>query len=398
MKAMKRLMAVLVMVLAASPALADDMACQSDADCPEGYGCMLMTCACACEDPEGECDCGCPEDQGFCEYLGDDGWDDPGFWGGECETAEDCPVGFICEEIQAPCAMPACPPCACAGCAPDDPECEPEPCECPECELPEDWECEPETYGVCTYDMVDCESDDDCGEGFECLEVEECWGGGSGCACPGCEACPEGEECEPCPPCDCDDGGAEYFEECEVVGSFCSPKEQPCEEDGDCLEGWECMLIASGGGSTSCACPDCACAPCEEGEECEPCDCPPCECEEEDPMPEELLEEGYCVPEGWGAIIQESGAADYGSYEEARDAMAGELYGSDGDGEGKALQVGAPEGDNGGGGGGGTGAAGSDPATGCATGQSAGAAPLVLLLAALAALALLPRRRTVTLR
>ncbi|MFH1530081.1 MAG: hypothetical protein ABIK09_05020 [Pseudomonadota bacterium] len=396
MKTMKTTLLLLAMLLMAAPAMADeDMSCMSDSDCPEGYGCAMMSCACAECPPGEEClPCDCPEDgEGWCEDMGG-GSDDWGFYGGECDVDGDCPLGFSCELVSMPCATEACPPCACMDCDPDDAECEETPCECPECPDPEP--CDSEEMGFCVYDMVDCATDADCGEGFECLEVEECWASGGGCACScACETCPAGEECEPCecPPCECDDE-PDFEEGCDVVGSFCAPKEQPCETDGECLDGWECMMVSLGGGGTDCACPGCACAPCPEGEECEPCDCPPCECDDE-PIEESVVEEGYCVPDGWSEIIEGAGGVNgSGSYEAARDAMAGELYGNGGTGEGddKTLQLSAPEGA------GAADDAAENTASGCATGQAAGAAPLFILLFALAALVLLPRRRSLTTR
>jgi len=387
MKTMKKLLLVLTIVLMAASAKADeaeDMACESDEDCPEGYGCMMMSCACApC--PEGEeCEpCDCPEEgTGWCEYIGDEDWDDYGFYGGECEVDDDCPMGFVCETIMMPCAAPDCPPCACEGCDPDDPDCDPEPCDCPDCPEPEP--CDPEEIGMCMYDMVDCETDADCGEGFECLEVEECWGSGGGCLCDCvCEVCVEGEECPECecPPCDC--GDEEFEEGCEVVGSFCAPKEQVCETDDDCLEGWECLFMSTGGGGT-----DCMCEPCEPGE-----DCPPCDCGDDEPE-EWVDEEGYCVPEGWSEIIEEGGMGG-ANYEATRDAMAGELWGdgSEGGGENdKTVQIADPEAATPG-----DGDAIEDSSNNCSTsGRAADAAPMMVLFIALAAALLIPRRSRVT--
>ena len=323
MMTFKTTLLALVMMLFAAPAIADeDGTCQSDADCADGAWCIMMSCACADCAPGEDCPpFDCPEDgEGWCEFEDDDDDDDWGFYGGECDTDDECPLGFSCEMVSVPCATnPTCPPCDCAGCDPDDEGCEDLPCECPDCPEPEP--CDPEEMGFCVYDMVDCEDDADCGEGFECLEVEECWGSGGGCACP-----------------------------------------------------------------------PCACETCVDGEECEPCECEPCECDDE---PEEWIEEeGYCVPDGWSEIIEEAGGMDgAGSYEEARDAMAGEIWG-DGEGGGngsdKDLQLSAPEASAD------LGAADEDSALGCATGQAAGGAPMAILFLAIIALAILPRRRTVT--
>ncbi len=404
MKTMKTMLLVFAMVLMAAPAMAgEDLSCNSDADCPDGYGCMMMGCACTDCPPGEEClPCDCPEEgEGWCEYFGDDDWDDDwGFYGSECDVDADCPMGFACDMVSVPCATnQICTPCVCEGCDPDDEDCEAEPCECPDCPEPEP--CDPEEMGLCVYDMIDCETNSDCGEGFECIEVEECWGSSGGstgdCACVCvCGDCADGEECPPCecPPCECEDDDVTEFDEgCDAVGSFCAPKEQPCEDDDECLDGWECMSIALNAGDPDCACLGCACPPCKEGEECEPCDCPPCECED-DPQEEWIEEEGYCVPDGWTEIIEDAGGVNgAGSYEEARDAMAGELYGdSDGTGAG-SLQLSSPEAQGGTGNG-----ATEDEASGCATGQAAGAAPMMILLFALVALAILPRRRSVTSR
>ena len=69
MKTMKTMLLVLAMMLLAAPAMADeDGTCMSDADCPDGYGCMMIACACADCPPDEEClPCDCPEEgEGWC--------------------------------------------------------------------------------------------------------------------------------------------------------------------------------------------------------------------------------------------------------------------------------------------------------------------------------------------
>lgn len=373
--------------------------CETDADCPDDMECVPMPCACACmacEEGE-ECEpCECPDcpDDGECMPKYDDPPD--GWYADECESDADCPAEFKCEEIgYGSCggATPACPPCTCMACDPDDEECDPEDCECPPCE--EEFvepECTEEIVKVCMFVPEECEADADCADGFECVAQEVCYGMGTSCACPeivcACETCPDGEECEPCecpevPPCDCDDE-EEYVEECETLGAYCVPQQITCEDDEGCPEGWECLDFPD-----DCVCPMCDCAvpPCPEGEECpEPdCDCGPCECEEGGG-------ESYCVPDGWAEAGFESGgsmgSADFLT-ETANDSTdkGGEEnpQSPDPNGEegGANAEIQAEEGDDGDEG---------DDDSGCTTGTgNAGPAGLVLL--ALLALALLATRR-----
>jgi len=151
---------------------------------------------------------------------------------------------------------------------------------------------------MCVFTPTECEADDDCLEGFECIQVEECMGGGSGCACTECACpdCPDGEECPPCdcpdePVCECDEEPEEW-EECEVIASVCLPAEVPCENDEDCPGDFVCMEDPEG---TDCLCPACACPDCPPGEECEGCECPPCDCGGGEA-------ESFCVPEGWDEV------------------------------------------------------------------------------------------------
>ena len=380
----------------------DDKEREVDEDCPEGMECFLMgmsTCACPpC--PEGqECEpCDCPEEDsfGYCMYP-ENPWDDfGGIVAGECDTDADCPVEFLCEEIAVPCnTMPDCPPCACAGCDPDDEDCTEVPeCECPDC--PEPTPCEEETAHLCVFNPTECEGDPDCIEGFECVEMEECSGGGGGdCMCTECVCadCPDGEECEcDCPEepvCECDEEPQDWEESCEVILAICLPKEVPCETDDDCAGDFVCMEDPQ---DTDCACPGCACPDCPEGEECEPCDCPPCEC---DKGQEEEGGEGYCVPDGWDE-------ADFWGGEQGGSTMSGEENDKD---EGEEPTAPDPDGgeaeeetedgvnDNLGGEGGGTGETGGteSESSGCSAAGNASPFALMLLIFALMGLAVLRR-------
>lgn len=311
---------VLTASLVLLPLTAFAMPCETDADCDEGQVCAPAPASCPPCEAGAECPSCEPETSGECMDAGGGGHE---FWSGvECETDADCPDLFSCSEEAVPCAMPAIA-CDCPDCPPDAPDCDPE-CSCPD---PGDYECPDETVKICVYEPASCETDAECGEGFECYAEEICYGSSGGCACPGWD--PDSGE-EPAE-CTCDEEPVST-EECEVVGSYCAPKQVECQADADCPNGWECATFAMGGsGDVACACTTCACP---EGAECDcetTCDCP----ETEEP---EVVEEtmGYCLPGGWGDVV--SSAMDSGT------ATGGEAGGA-----------GTPNGGNGGSGGGASG-------------------------------------------
>lgn len=246
--------------------------CKSDADCEEGEVCVQRSCPpCDYEDCE-PCLGG-----GECVAEGSDGIF---VYGQACATADDCPLGFRCEEQLLPCAGSE--PCVCA-CPKDSEECD---CACREPEP-----CSPTFAKVCVWEPKHCASDSDCDPGFECKEIEECSGGG--CSCSGCVCAPCAPDTE-CLPCDCPDiecDCPDVFEvRCDVVGAWCAPKEQVCDSDADCLEGWECVEAPG-----ACACPPCECLEvvCTPDGSCEPnpdCKCDPCDCESTKKI---------CLPQGW---------------------------------------------------------------------------------------------------
>lgn len=278
----------LMFVMLPFAAFAEETVCSSADDCPDGFECVMEPCALpACEAGE-ECDYTC-DPVGHCVES---------YEPSQCESSADCPAGFACIEETIPCATLAvevdCAPCACSS--------EDESCECPECEPVEEYydaDCEDQTFRYCGFVPVECASDSDCSAGYECVADEVCSGGGADCACSGCvcEPCTEGEECLPCdcPEEECDCTGEEFEVVCEVLGSYCLPKQVECDDDTDCAAGFECSAMT---GTTDCLCPACACLPCDPttDPECDvECDCAPCDCSEGEVV-------NYCLPIGWAEM------------------------------------------------------------------------------------------------
>lgn len=280
----------------ALPVAALGQECATDDDCKEGMVCLPVRCP-ACDPDEGPCE-PCPETG---ECVAEAGGDGEPFWGTTCESDADCPYAFRCEEMEMPCAGGSdCKPCTCA--CPPDGECPP--CECPPCPTPEP--CTPDLVKVCVFEPEKCATDADCDAGFECRTIEECMG--TGCACPVCvcSPCAPDEECPPCVcpdiVCDCPET---YEEHCEVVGSWCAPKEQTCGSDGDCLEGWECVDQHLPCACPACACPEVSCRPDEECPDVGGCDCAPCDCAD--------ATWKVCLPRGWMDLGYETDANGSGS-------------------------------------------------------------------------------------
>lgn len=254
--------------------------CSSDSDCASGEVCVWSPCPAIDCSPGSSCpEPACPE-TGTCEQAESDV-----YWGDTCETTADCPMGFTCEESGLACETYGCG-CACPPCEPGG--------ECPpcECDCPEPPPCDESVIKVCAFSPQACSSDADCESGFECAAEEVCYG--SSCACSGtdcvCAECPPGETCPPCEcpepePCSCPD---EPEETCETVGNYCVPKQVACDSASDCPADWDCAPI--GGGDTT----TCGCASCPPGETCPPCECP-------EPEPTETA--SYCLPGGWGALL-----------------------------------------------------------------------------------------------
>ncbi len=270
--------------------------CESDYDCPEGYFCDFMDYGY----PEGDCwvdeageehcDDIMPEMIGVCE---------PREWEEYCESDADCPEGFMCmiedwgntdpddfkedcwinENGEETCIPETGMPPYYGYCVPAE---EPMTCqtdqECwhydyphPECEG--DWEC---VNNMCEWScgqgQYECDSDQDCPEGQYCEFYEECW----------------------------DEDGS--WGDC-FGGSMCVPYEEPpseCMEDTDCPEGYFCALLDCynetdpEGNATDCY-PYGVCMPREE---------PPAECVSDDECPEGFFCDNW-DPNGMGHCVEQ---------------------------------------------------------------------------------------------
>ena len=215
---------ILLSLFLPSLVLATD--CETDADCGEHEFCQRFDVAVGAPcsiDEDGNEDCPEPSNAsstGECV---------PGPI--SCETDEDCPGISSCVERAGGIQQMDCP---------DDDDSE-EPCDGEPVEEPATRSCE--------YVPVDCQTDDDCGEGLACEDVT-----------PPCApnlvatpACPEGEDCpepEPAPQNDTCDDQEQVFQ--------CMPQQIECETDAECPSEWSCETIvvgvscsgSSSGGST----------------------------------------------------------------------------------------------------------------------------------------------------
>ena len=357
------------LALMASPAAASAQECTSDADCGDGDVCMVPPCAMVSCPPGEEC----PEIE--CEEVGECGnqYGIPDEM--ICDTSADCPAYFECMEREFGCwgnprttltepgkqdpdgsgsSTDSQGSSGSSGSAGDTPSSDPDTGdeEDPDGESKEDPEessdlmpmpeeeggesgdeedCEPDKISICVFMPTDCDSDDQCDDGFSCQVTEEICMGGSGgvpieedCICAQC-ICEEGDDDCNCPPCDCDndsfapepseESGDEdpvdppIEEECEVLAQQCIPQEVPCATDDECPAGWECVEAPVMDTTISVDCPPCAC---EEGDE--NCECPDCEEDSFDPVPVET--EGMCMPEGWADIGPFYGGGGGGGWDE----------------------------------------------------------------------------------
>jgi len=277
--------------------------CQSDADCPPGYTCLMECWTQPCDPATGECPDDCDPTTGEC----------PSFCEGrcvpealECQSDADCPDGYVCELSCWECD-PDFPDCVggCEGhcvpaplpecdentpCPPGyecvmecwEPGCDPETGECPpDCD-PATGECGPVCRGYCVP-VAECRTDEDCimpgGEAGRCIDGVCVY---DNFECNVDSDCPEGMRCDVY----CGNGW------CRGV---CVPDEPQCQTDEDCMDAAGQIGRCING---QCVydmiyCDDAN--PCPEGMECVMvCGGPVCDPGDPDCPPEECY--GYCVP------------------------------------------------------------------------------------------------------
>jgi len=261
---------VAMLLLWGAPARAAGEACAVDEDCAADEYCAQKPCPdIACDPDASECPVVECELEGECVSLRPSGVD-------ACVEDADCPTGYVCDVVGGVgCATVACPP--------DEPCPEPEPCEnqvfmgcvpapctddadcgegmvclsvsyeicsastcadivCPEgaeCPEPEPCdtrsECEQRNEAFCAPSWVaPCQADADCGEGFNCVQGEQCSCDGGGANVPSDGGDPQEQ---PEPSCTCEPSGEMY----------CQPQEITCAQDSDCPEGWTCAETPSTG-------------------------------------------------------------------------------------------------------------------------------------------------------
>jgi eight-cysteine-cluster-containing protein len=231
--------------------------CQSDADCPPGFTCLMECWTEGCDPATGDCPPpDCDPTTGECPPMCEGRCVPEAI---QCGSDGECPPGFICEVICWDCD-PNFPDCTggCEGhCVPEpepmcdentpcppgfecimecwDAGCDPATGECPQgCTNPDGTDCGPICRGYCVPRQDECQVDEDCMlagmigrciDGrciFEEIPCDDATGA----------TCPPGMECVTV--CwDCVPGDPDCFPGCE---SFCVPVDPQCYADTDCID------------------------------------------------------------------------------------------------------------------------------------------------------------------
>jgi MYXO-CTERM domain-containing protein len=204
-----------------TPRAAMATTCTADQDCVTGFVCQVVGgsgCpAVAC--PAGQ-DCPPPPPCEPVEYKE--------CVPGPCQADADCADGMLCLEHSSTLCTGSAP-----ACSPDQ-----------ECPQPEPEQCTTTTERSCVPKyMAPCTADIDCGEGFTCVETEQC--GCSGSAGSAGTPTPGGAEPapapEPMPECTCTKTGVKH----------CQITEIPCTDATQCPGGWSCEQTGGVSGCTS---------------------------------------------------------------------------------------------------------------------------------------------------
>jgi len=223
--------------------------CQSSAECPESYACIMDSIQ-ACPDCISDEECPPCETHsfGYCEPPPPE----------QCASDADCTGDNVCVSYTYAWCSGSGGGSTCTG---------DEPCGRPE---PEPEECGEVTEAYCVPPYyAPCQIDSDCGNGFTCEDLQVC-------SCSGSRPSEDGDQEIPEPDCQCAPTGDKY---CELIYVA-------CEDNSDCAAGLECFDGYSGGVITDPA--------------------PPGETEPFDPDGGDLLphpeESSFCAPPGyWGS-------------------------------------------------------------------------------------------------
>lgn len=190
-----------------------------DADtCPAGYECESVTADCpppACEVlADGGVNCSpyeCePVEYAYCARA-------------SCESDADCGGDMVCHTFEQT---------VCSGVGVATPCPAGEACDTVDEDAYES-ECEQTEFSQCAYPHeLPCESDSECGDGYECVASESCW-------CTGSAGEPSTDPAVP----GSDEGGREEPEcGCEPTGTnHCQRLVIDCESDADCPASWSCL-------------------------------------------------------------------------------------------------------------------------------------------------------------
>jgi MYXO-CTERM domain-containing protein len=328
-------------------------ACQLDSDCADGQYCLYAPCAQPCDPNGGPCE---PVDcSGTCV-------DSQPTFDQECSTNDDCDNGWVCEVVGGTaCAGVACPD---GETCPQPPPCDPQeikacvppppaPCtsdadcgdglvcvtydttacpplaqpDCPpntDCPPPEPVDCQSATQSYCVpaY-FAPCQTSDDCGPGFDCVEGDICGcaAGGTGTVAPGDTGSGGTGSSGGGSAGGGDSGSGSTVPDCTCEPSgdlYCQLQDLPCTQNADCPDGFICQALPA---------PSVPCSyNADTGETV--CDTPTTD------------NQSQCVPDGWDRWVGGAPAASGSDYDAA---VGGSVGASDSSAEGRASDVQNPE-------------------------------------------------------